>query len=289
MIIKKHSLIALSLIGFLLPATAMADTDDGPVLPQKSDNAFHGDYLSVGVGVMHASDYVGSDDYKLQPAFGFRGRVGDIRFFSRGIGIGADLLPDKRGSDVRFTLGPVLRYRANRTSKVKDEVVRLLPKLDGVMEAGVTMGVTFDGVLIKQDYVSLGSDVRWGVVNNKGSRMITLNAGYFTPLSRAAGVGLSLGVDHVNSKYADYNYSVDADGSAASGLPVFKGKKGWHNARVRLFGGYDLDGNIRNGGWVVGAAVSYERLHGAAARTPITRERGSRNQWMVGTGIGYTF
>ena len=286
---KKPIAITLSAFFGLSPGVALADARDMPQIPESADSAFQGDYLSVGVGLMRTSDYEGSDDYKWGPAAGFRGRVGDVRIFSRAIGIGADFLPEPRGSDVHFTLGPVIRYRANRTGKVKDPVVRLLPELDGVMEAGVTMGVSFDGILIKQDNISFGSDVRWGVTGNKGSRIITLNAGYSTPLSPALGVGVSVGVDHVNRDYADYNYSVDTAGSLASGLPVYRGKGGWKNAGGRVFAGYDLDGNIRNGGWVVGAALSYERLLGSAANTPITRLRGSRDQWMMGLGLGYTF
>ena len=286
---KKPIVIVLCALCGLLPGVARADVADMPEIPEATDNAFRGDYLSVGVGLLRASDYEGSNDYKWQPAAGFRGRVGDVRVFSRAIGIGADFLPEPRGADVHFTLGPVIRYRANRTGKVKDPVVRLLPKLDGVVEAGVTMGVSFDGLLVKQDNLSFGSDVRWGVTGNKGSRIITLNAGYSTPLSRAVGVGVSVGADHVNGDYADYNYSVDAAGSLASGLPTYRGKGGWKNAGGRVFAGYDLDGNIRNGGWVVGGAISYERLFGSAARTPITSLRGSRGQWMVGLGLGYTF
>jgi len=286
---KKTLTRSLSVLAMAMPGHALAGPSDMVVIPEATDSAFQGDYLSVGVGMIYASDYEGSDDYKMMPAAGFRGRVGDVRIFSRGIGIGADFLPEPRGADVHFTLGPVMTYRANRTGTVKDDVVRLLPKLSGVLEVGVTLGVSFDGVLIKQDSLSFSSDVRWGVTGNKGSRVITANVNYFTPVSRAAGVGVSLGMHNVDSKYADYNYSIDDAGSMASGLPAYQGKGGWKNANARFFAGYDLDGNIRNGGWVVGGAISYERLLNSAAETPITRMRGSRNQWMAGLGLGYTF
>ena len=97
------------------------------------------------------------------------------------------------------------------------------------------------------------------------------------------------GVDHVNRDYADYHYSVTAQGAAASGLPAYQAHGGWKNSTARLYGGYDLDGNLRNGGWGIGGVVSFERLLGSAAQTPITALRGSRDQWFVGFGLGYTF
>ena len=78
-------------------------------------------------------------------------------------------------------------------------------------------------------------------------------------------------------------------GSAASGLPVYRAKGGWKNWNSRFVAAYDLDGDLRNGGWAVGAAVSYTRLRGSAAKTPITALRGSRDQWLGALGLAYTF
>lgn len=274
--------------GMACALPAHADQADGTV-PRDIDNAFEGDYLIVGAGVGYTPDYSGSDDYMLRPIGGFRASISNIRIFSSGVGVGADLIPDAKAARVKFALGPVLRYRANRTGKVRDDVVRRLPRLKETWEAGIVGGVSLDDILHGRDSLSLGMDVRWSFAGNKGARIISTDISYFTPVSRAAGIGVSLGMDHVNRDYADYHYSVTAQASAASGLPAYQASGGWKNRTARLYGGYDLDGNLRNGGWGIGGIISYERLRGAAAHTPITALRGSREQWFAGIGLGYTF
>lgn len=283
-------LLSLSALASLFPAIAMAEPADNEVndFPD-AENAYTGDFLVLGVGAIYSPDYEGSDDYEITPAAGFRGRIGGIGIFTSGIGLGADLIPSERGQKVAFSLGPVVRYRGERSGKVKDPVVRLLPRLDQTWEAGISADVSIRDLITGKDSLSLGTDVRWTFSGNKGGRIITTSASYFTPLSKAVAVGVSFGMDHVNHKTADYYYTIDAEGSAASGLPEYQGKAGWKNWSSRLYVGYDLDGDMRNGGWAVGGLINYLHLTGSAAETPITSIRGDRDQWMAGAGIAYTF
>lgn len=285
-----RTLTALSAmaVAMAFPGVALAE-NEAPGISPSVESAYDGDYLVVGAGGLVIPDYDGSDDYKVAPALAFRGRVGGIGIFSRGMGVGADLIPEIKGSRIGLTLGPVVRYRTNRHRHVQDSVVRLLPKLAATWEAGVTLGISYRRLLTPKDSLSLNADVRWTVSGNKGGQIITSSINYFTPISKAAGVGLSVGADHVNRDYADFNYSVDAAGALASGLPEFRAKSGWKDWSARFYAGYDLDGNLRNGGWAVGAVVTYQRLLGSAAATPITSLRGSRDQWIGGVGVGYTF
>lgn len=275
-------------MAFAAPTAAMADEGDTD-FSKDVGNAFKGDFLVVAAGALALPDYEGSDDYQIGPGLGFRARVSGFGIFSRGIGIGADLVPEIEGTKFAFSLGPVVRYRSNRSGKVDDKVVRLLPRLGKTWEAGITGGISYRGLLTPKDSISLSSDIRWTVSGNKGGRIITPGVSYFTPISKAAGVGFSIGADHVNGDYARYNYSIDAAGAAASGLPQYRAKGGWKDWSSRFYVGYDLDGDLRNGGWGVGGVVSYSRLLGSAAKTPITSERGNRSQWMGGIGVGYTF
>lgn len=281
-----YSFVPLAIAAWTLPASAQDMADEVSV---DIENAYAGDFLLVGAGAIVTPDYEGSDDYTFTPAGGFRARVGGIGIYSSGMGIGADIVPDEKGARVAFSFGPVIRYRSDRSGKVKDDVVNLLPRLDDTWEAGLSADISFRKLITPKDSLSFGTDVRWTFSGNRGGRIITTNVSYFTPVSRAAGIGISVGMDHVNDTYADYYYSIDPAGSAASGLPVYQGKGGWKNASGRLYFGYDLDGNLRNGGWAVGGAVNYTRLRGSAAETPITSIRGDRDQWMAGAGIAYTF
>jgi len=75
----------------------------------------------------------------------------------------------------------------------------------------------------------------------------------------------------------------------ASGLPVYDADGGFNSVGVNLLGGFDLDGDLTNGGLAIFAIGGYSRVIGDAADSPFVADRGSRDQWLVGAGIGYTF
>ena len=89
--------------------------------------------------------------------------------------------------------------------------------------------------------------------------------------------------------FADYNYSVTPAGSLASGLPVFKARGGFNKVGARLLLGFDLDGDITNGGPAVFVVAGYTRMLGDAKRTPLTSIRGSADQLLGVAGFAYTF
>ncbi|RZJ94436.1 MAG: MipA/OmpV family protein, partial [Novosphingobium sp.] len=86
-----------------------------------------------------------------------------------------------------------------------------------------------------------------------------------------------------------YNYGIDAAGSAASGLPQYAGRGGFKEWNVGAFTAIDLSGNFLDGGFALGVGAQYSRLQGSAAETPITSIRGKRGQFFVGGGLAYTF
>src|SRR5688572_11216866 len=71
---------------------------------------------------------------------------------------------------------------------------------------------------------------------------------YFTPLSRGIAASLSLSAEHGDGDFMDYYYSVTPAQSAVSGLPAFDAEGGWTKAGGNLLLGFDLDGNLENGG-----------------------------------------
>lgn len=273
-----------SLLSIAVPAVAQDAPNTG-----RSGDAYDGDYLIVGVGFGSVPSYEGSDDRAIIPAAGVLGRIKGVNIGAREAGISLDFVPDKEGRRVGFALGPVIRYRDNRTSHIKDPVVAKLGKLKGTIETGIATGVTINKVLTPVDSLSISADVRWNISGNGGGQVITAGVNYFTPVSRAVVVGGSVAADFISDQYARYNFSVTEAGAAASGLPVYDAKGGMKNWAVRMFAAYDLDRNIENGGFAVGGGFSYSRLTGSAAATPITSLRGSRDQIIFGAGVAYTF
>ena len=267
-----------------VPAAAQDAPDAGP-----DSSAYKGDYLIVGVGLGSVPSYEGSDDETVIPAAAVTGRIKGVNIGARSAGLSLDFVPDKEGGRIGFALGPVIRYRGNRTSHIKDPVVAKLGKLNGTIETGIAAGVAFRKVLTPADSLSVGADMRWDISGNGGGRVVTAGISYFTPINHAVVVGASVAADFIDDQYARYNFSVSQAGSAASGLPAYTAHGGMKNWAVRMFAAYDLDRNIENGGFAIGGGVSYSRLTGSAAETPITSERGSRDQVIFGGGIAYTF
>lgn len=87
-----------------------------------------------------------------------------------------------------------------------------------------------------------------------------------------------------NARYQRAYFGVTPEAALASGLPAYRPGGGLH--AVALASGLSYQFNSRFG--LFGFA-RYERLVRNAARSPIVRELGSRNQLSGGIGLNYTF
>lgn len=271
-------------------ANAAADARLADFADPDLKGTFEGDYVIVAVGSGYVSDYDGSDDYGFELGGALRGEVGGIGFATRGIGLELDLIPNLPGN-VELSFGPDVRYSMTRSGKVDDEIVNLLPRLDKTVEAGFGAGISVKNVITPLDSISLSTGARWDISGNGAGRSTSLQLSYFTALSPGMGAGISAGTSWADDKYADYYYSVTPEGSAATGgaLPVYEAKGGRKDWDVKVYYGLDFDGDFRNGGFGIAAALSYERLRGSAAETPLTSLRGDRNQYAALIGLGYIF
>src|SRR5690606_11765452 len=139
----------------------------------------------------------------------------------------------------------------NRRRQIKDPVVRAAGRLKGAIDVGVNGGFVAKGLLNDFDSLSLSADVKWNVNNAHDGLVISPGVTYVTPLSRAAVLSISASAKHVDQDYADYYYTVSPAQSAASGLPQFRARGGWVNLQGGMLLGYDLDGNLLNGGFAL--------------------------------------
>lgn len=282
--------LALAGAAITAPLYAQAPDAESAKADAPDRGVFEGDWLTLGVGAGYGPSYEGSDDYVVFPAPIAQGSFGGFDFGARGPGLYVDLIPDSNSdSSIKFLAGPLVRVRLDRNSKIKDPVVRSLGKEDVAVEVGATAGVSFSKVLNPFDTLTISGDIQWDVAKAHRGRLITPTISYSTPLSQAIFTNLSVSAVRVDGDYADTYFSIDAAGSAASGLPVFDADGGWKSYGATLLGGYDLSGDIRDGGWGAFALVSYSRLTGDAKRSPVTSIRGDANQWFLAAGISYTF
>ena len=273
------------------PALAQS-VGDAPV-PPVSDTAtrsiLDGDNITLGLGAAALPSYEGSDDTIVTVAPLIRGSVSGFDFSSRGAGIGVDLIRDRRDSRINLQAGPVLTLNLDRTSRIKDPVVKLLGKKSVAIQGGGYVGISYDGLL--NPYDTIGAQLQ--VVTDLGSvhngTLITPSVSYSTPLSTAIYAIVSLSATHVSDNYADTYFSVTPAGSAVSGLPVYRAQGGWKDAGGSLSVAYDFSGDLRDGGLGLFARGGYSRLQDDAARSPIVTIRGQRDQLLAAVGLSYTF
>ncbi len=268
------------------PALAQSGPDTQLPTPEEVRNR---DSFTVALGAGIAPDYEGSNDYRFIPAAAVRGKVGGISFNTRGLYLYVDVVPD-RGAGVNFDVGPVVGARLNRTRKIKDDVVDLLPERKTGIEAGGFAGVSFSGLTNPYDSLAFSVAAVHDVANAHESTVIMPQASFSTPLSRSTYVSASLGLDFVSNKFADYYYSITPADSLATGgiLPVYNADGGLKSWSAGLLLNQSLTGNLLQGLSVFGTA-NYSRLMGDFKDSPIVEDRGSPKQWLAAAGLAYTW
>lgn len=281
--LKFAALIAATVL--TQPALAQ---ETAPVAQQPlPDPNEQGDSLQLGIGAAFVPDYEGSDDHRIVPGAIIRARVGGISIFSRGTYLYADLVPGGEGMD--FDAGPIAGVRLNRTGNVKDDRVDALGDLNAAIELGGFAGVTFKGLTNPYDALSFRLDAVKDVGSAHKSWVLTPTVDFGTPLSRTTFAGLSFSADFVSERYADYYFGIGPSDAIASGLaPYNPDKGGLKSWQTGLLLAQSLSGDLRKG-WGLFGSGSYKRLTGDVADSPIVRNRGSRSQWLLAAGVGYSW
>ena len=177
----------------------------------------------------------------------------------------------------------------NKTGDIEDPVVAAAGELDTAVEVGPSASIGVSGVLNPYDSLSANVDVRWDVAGAHEGMVINPGITYFTPVSRGAGISLSLSAEHGDEAFNEYYYSVTPAQATASGLPIYDAGSGFNKLSANLLVGVDLDGDLANGGLALFAIGGYSRMIGDAKDSPFVALRGDADQFLIGGGIGYTF
>lgn len=297
---SKRSFLPLLTVAFACfaqPAFAQDDqadptrsfpTDDETPRVEVEETVFDETWLTVGLGAGLSPSYTGSNDYIVNPLPLLQGRIGPVRINPRAAGVALDVMP-KSGTGVDFQFGPAIRIRNDRANRIEDEVVKLAGELDTAVEVGASAGFSLSRVLTPFDTLGFNVDVRWDIAGAHRGMVIEPGVSYITPVSRSTALLLTAGASFGDRDFADYYYSVSPDQADASGLAEFTADGGLNSVGVNALVAIDLDGNIANGGLGAFVIGGYSRLTGEAADTPYTRVRGSKDQFLGGVGLAYTF
>ena len=257
----KRLLIAFAV---LLPAwTASAAQDD-------SDSR---DYrVRVGLGAQLEPEFIGSEKHDLGP------------YFKVSVARGSDLFKVSSPDDHfgialinknRFSFGPGGNIESSRKDS---EVGAPLGKVKTTVEAGI-----FAQYLAKDDAFRLRGELRKGLgghdglVGSIGADKIWRDGDNYV-------VTLGPRLLFSDASYQRAYFGVTPAAALATGLPAYRPSGGLYAAALASGVTYQIGPRFGLFGY-----ARYERLIGDAAKSPIVRELGSRNQTSGGIGLSYIF
>lgn len=259
----------------ILIATVSLMSLGGHALAQEANG------LQIGLGAGVAPDYEGSDEYRFVPLPSFDARYEGFGIRTSRLGVEADLIPYQG-----FELGPVVRYNMGRDN-VRDDVVDLLPEVDGSVELGgyIGAGIPLSVLGGGSDTILFGklSGVQ-GLGGGHGGAVFEASVGFIAPVTSDLTLITSLSSSYMSSDYADAFFSVSPAGAAASGLAAYDASAGFKDVGASLILRKAWTEN-----WSTTLIGSYTRLVGQAADSPVVADRGSADQFFAGLSLGYRF
>jgi len=230
-----------------------------------------GHRVRVGLGAKVQPEYIGADSSEIAPLFHINIARGtnQFRFGAPDDSAGISVV-SKNG----FSFGPA----ANLASSRKDsDVGAPVGKVKTTLEAGAFAQYEANDSWRVRGELLKGLGGHDGLVGSVGADKIWRDGDKYV---------FSIGprVLFSDSKYQRAYFGVSPAAAVATGLPAYRPSGGVHALAVAS--GLSYQFNDRFGMFGFGR---YERLVGDAARSPIVREFGSRNQLSAGIGLNYTF
>jgi MipA family protein len=229
----------------------------------------------LGAGAIYAPDYEGSKDNEVLPfpylAVGYK----DIAYL-RGPEIGVNIIRVEPADDMKISLGPLARYRRDRSEK-RNRALAGLGKVDMAIEVGGTARLDVGPAWVE---LSLVKDVAGGHEGVVG----TASSGVDFDLSDKLSLSLSATTSWADNKYMRTYFGVTPAQAARSRLPVYAAGKGIKDAGANIGLQYRLTDH-----WMIAATGGYTRLLDDAKDAPLVRLRGSSDQWQGGVFVAYRF
>lgn len=221
--------------------------------------------FALGMGVGAAPEYQGSDTYVAVPVPTFT--FGSLNWGGVRSGNGVRGIPDNG-----ISLKGAFRVLGERTAEDS-------PELAGLEDIDIAVELGFGVVYQQTNWMAFG-EVRKGVTGHSGVTG-TIGADYIMRPNDRTVVKVGPRVNFGNDEYANTYFGVPAGGTANFG--AYNATGGALGAGVQMTGSYYLDDN-----WSLDGAVSYEKLLGDAADSPLTLN-GSEDQWRISIGLSRQF
>lgn len=267
----KQSLAIAAGAAAITAAFLLAPTD-----AHAQESADGGDWnVVLGAGAIYAPDFEGSKDNEVLPfpyiSVGYK----DIAYL-RGPEIGVNIIRIKPSENTKISVGPIARYRRDRTEKRNDALIGL-GKVDASIEIGGAARFDVGPAWLE---MSLAKDVAGGHDGLVG----TATGGADFDLSDDLSLSLSATTTWADDKYMQTYFGVTPAQAARSRLPVYTAGQGIKDVGANIGLNYRLTDH-----WMIAATGGYTRLLGDAKDAPLVRFRGSPDQWQGGVFVAYRF
>jgi outer membrane scaffolding protein for murein synthesis (MipA/OmpV family) len=215
-----------------------------------------------------ASDYEGSDRYKLYP-LPIVGWIRDGAYVRlEGDTIMTNILPMSL-----FELGPAARWIRKRSDVADDRIARMR-NVSGTLEAGALFGALIRDPDEPLRQAGVRATVLQDISGSHDGFEVKLNALGGIPLDDQWSLIMNVSSRYASDDYMDTYFSVDANNAGRSGLSPYRAESGFKDVGVDASLSWFFSDH-----WGVGFIAAYTRLIGDAADSPIVRTAGSRDQF----------
>jgi outer membrane protein len=264
----KKMMIAAAL---MVPAWSAASAQEAPVqvtTPADTSGVYR---VRLGAGAQLRPKFPGAGKGELSPLFHVNIARGNELFkFSAPDDSTGIAIFDSNG----FAIGPVVNLASGR----KDKDVGLpLGRVKTTFEVGGFADYMIGKTIRLRGELRKGINGHNGLIGQMGADRIWRNGDKYV---------FSIGPRLVfaDSTYQRAFYGVKPAVALATGLPTYRPDGGIHALGLATGFNYQFDDQFGLFDY-----ARYERLVGDAAKSPIVRQLGSRNQVSVGLGLSYTF
>jgi outer membrane protein len=219
-------------------------------------------------------DYEGSNDYQAAFLQTLHVQWNSGRYISlMGPTLRVNVLADQE-----WNFGPMLFYRASRSSDVSDDKVEELRRVNSSAELGAFLRYNVDrwSFLIQGGY---------DVADGHEGFVVTAGAVYTLPVNQSMDASLGATSSYAGDKYMNAYFKIDPDNAARSGLREYSADAGIKDVTFPLVLKYQPQ-QFRWG--LMGVAV-YKRLVGDAEDSPVVDDEGDADQFIGGLMVTYRF
>lgn len=240
--------------------------------------------LTIGIGAGVSNRYIGSEDFAPQPFPSIEYRFdGGRAIRTSQFGFEVDVTRSRA-----MDFGPIVRINTGRNDfqSANDPAIEALGIVSATVELGGFVAMSAPLSFSDQGPPDLLVSARASIVQATGGHdgmLIDASIGLVKPGRKWTFV-TSVSATYASGSVQDAFFSINAAGSAASGLNVFDANAGMRDVGLTGVVSYRFAPK-----WSVTSVINYARLIGDAANSPIVAERGSPNQALFGLNVAYTF